>query len=97
MAKQRINVTLDEETLEYLKQVCEREKLTMSAVITMALNEKRRKEDVVGEINLDDLESKVSEINEFYEALMESHGKKRRDFGQHSIVEIKKESEPAVR
>lgn len=95
MAKQRINVTLDDETMEYLKKICDRDKLTMSAVITMMLNEKRRKENSTSDINLDELESKLAELNGFFEVLKESSGFKKKDSLQHNIVELKQE--PAVK
>lgn len=76
MAKQRINVTLDDETMEYLKKICDRDKLTMSAVITMLLNEKRRKEKNTSDINLDEFEEKLAELNEMVEAMREMNVKK---------------------
>lgn len=76
MAKQRINVTLDDETMEYLKKICDRDKLTMSAVITMLLNEKRRKENSTSDINLDEFEEKLAELNEMVEAMREMNVKK---------------------
>ena len=76
MAKQRINVTLDDETMKYLKKICDRDKLTMSAVITMMLNEKRRKENSTSDINLDEFEEKLAELNEMVEAMREMNVKK---------------------
>ena len=76
MAKQRINVTLDDETMEYLKKICDRDKLTMSAVITVMLNEKRRKEKNTSDINLDEFEEKLAEAEKMFKFLKERYENK---------------------
>lgn len=76
MAKQRINVTLDDETMEYLKKICDRDKLTMSAVITMMLNEKRRKENSTSDINSDEFEEKLAEAEKMFKFLKERYENK---------------------
>lgn len=76
MAKHIINAILDDETMEYLKKICDRDKLTMSAVITMMLNEKRRKENISSYIDSDEFEEKLAEAEKMFKFLKERYEKR---------------------
>lgn len=95
MGKERMNISLDAEIKKELLQYAEDNNTTVSALVTKWFaNEKGLVRIDNKYIGLDEVEAKLAELNEIVGTMQ---GKKRRGFGQHSIVEIKKESEPAAR
>ena len=95
MAKESIKLSLDADVKKQLVEYAEENDTTVSALVAKWFAQEVGLVRVDNKyVDLDEVEAKLAELNEIFG---EMKGTRRRDFGQHSIVEIKKESEPAAR